>query len=134
MSPQIVKKHLTEDAYERFQRVHSVKMSLTISAPHSRALTRDLEAVRLNFLKTKANAKAGKDQEGRERREGRDDSGRASAASNGAGRGGADPGGEAAEGVDGRDAIIESSASGAKFGGIDARGTLNHRKQSMSKQ
>mmetsp|Transcript_12552 Transcript_12552/g.31855 ORF Transcript_12552/g.31855 Transcript_12552/m.31855 type:complete len:373 (+) Transcript_12552:135-1253(+) len=50
MSPQIARKFLGEEDFDRFQRIHNVKMSLTISAPHSRSLASELAEARRGLL------------------------------------------------------------------------------------
>ena len=46
MSPQLLKPMLSEALFERFQRIHTVKVSLQASAPHVRSLANDLAEAR----------------------------------------------------------------------------------------
>ena len=46
MSPQLLRSSLSDDIFERFQRIHTVKMSLQASAPHVRSLASELAEAR----------------------------------------------------------------------------------------
>ncbi len=46
MSPQMLRHSLSDDLFERFQRIHTVKMSLQASAPHVRSLASELAEAR----------------------------------------------------------------------------------------
>ena len=53
MSPQMLRSILSDDLFERFQRIHTVKMSLQASAPHVRSLASELAEARKGLAKTR---------------------------------------------------------------------------------
>ncbi|QDZ23621.1 hypothetical protein HOP50_11g61610 [Chloropicon primus] len=68
MSPHMMRSSLNEETFERFQRIHTVKMSLQASAPHVRSLASELAEARKGLAKSRerrdskesnANAKGG---------------------------------------------------------------------------
>jgi len=50
MSPQMLRSSLSDDTFDRFQRIHTVKMSLQASAPHVRSLASELAEARKGLL------------------------------------------------------------------------------------